>query len=495
MERPIPAGLDTEYGFLVEARGAEDLVEDATEFVRAYPGPAFAGWDYRWESPRADLRGFRLDRLAFDPEDAKFDSGRSHGPAHEVRSDRILPNGARLYNDHGHPEYSTPECLSLKDVALHDAAGELAILRAARSLEKGMGRQVRAYKNNTDFHGASYGTHESHLVPRRFGFQPLFQAVLPMLVARQILTGSGKVGAESGPEATYQLSQRADFFVEPANAETLFRRPIFNTRDEPHGDAVDWIRLHVISGDACMIPGATARKIGLVRLALWLMERGEAPLWRLADPVRTFQSISRDETYAFRVPLEGGSWTDAYEIIDSYLAAADKVLDLDAEHRALIEECAGLLRDLRECPERFAKHVDWAAKRSVLETYMAEEGSDWRDPALRSYDLEYHNVDPDEGLHAALEEMGSVEAGPNWADRAAALEAPPNDTRALARGLAVSRFGKQLVTAGWRSLTFRIDGREVDVPLAPDASYAKGALTEAFDVETFVRTLKGEDHA
>ncbi|RYG45896.1 hypothetical protein EON79_11510, partial [bacterium] len=350
MERPIPAGLDTEYGLLLEGRGAEDLIDDATACVRAYPGPAFVGWDYRWESPRADLRGFRLSQLAFDPEDAKFDQGRTHGPAHEIRADRVLPNGARLYNDHGHPEYATPECVSLADVALHDAAGELAILRAARALEEQVGVPVHAYKNNTDFHGASYGTHESHLVPRRFGYPALFSAVLPMLVARQILTGSGKVGSETGTAATYQISQRADFFVEPANAETLYRRPIFNTRDEPHGAHEDWIRLHVISGDACMIPGATARKIGLVRLALWLMERDEAPVWRLADPVRTFQSISRDETLAFRVPLEGGSWTTAYEIVDSYLAAADKVLDLDAEHRALVESCGAPGRASRSLP-------------------------------------------------------------------------------------------------------------------------------------------------
>ena len=132
------------------------------------------------------------------------------------------------------------------------------MLRAAAALAEESGREVRIYKNNTDFHGASYGTHESYLVPRSLGYQRLFDACVPMLVARQVLVGSGKVGAETGPFVSYQLSQRADFFVEAANAETLYRRPVFNTRDEPHGDARRWIRLHVIAGDANMIPAATA---------------------------------------------------------------------------------------------------------------------------------------------------------------------------------------------------------------------------------------------
>src|SRR5579859_5636926 len=107
--------------------------------------------------------------------------------------------------------------------AKHDCAGQMAVLDAARTLQEQTDRSIQIYKNNTDFHGASYGTHENYLVPRKLGFEALYSAVLPVLVARQVLTGSGKVGSESGPAATYQLSQRADFFVEAVNAETLFR--------------------------------------------------------------------------------------------------------------------------------------------------------------------------------------------------------------------------------------------------------------------------------
>jgi proteasome accessory factor A len=489
MLRPILSGLETEYGLLVEGRGAEEQVDDSMALVREYPGECFVGWDYRYESPRADLRGFRLERLAHDPEDAKFDRGRTYGRDHEVRADRVLPNGARFYNDHGHPEYSTPECWSLAELAAHDCAGQIAVLRAAKAFEEKIGRSVRVYKNNTDFHGASYGTHESYLVPRPQGFENLFRDVTPMLIVRQVLTGAGKVGAENGKSATYQLSQRADFFAEPANAETLYRRPIFNTRDEPHGDPAKFIRLHVISGDANMIPACTARKVGLVKLALHLSEAGTAPRWGIKDPVWTFQSISRDDSYEFRVEL-AASWTNAYEILESYFAAAEQTLDLDRELCDLIASSRQLLVDLRENPERFRRQVDWAAKKAVLEQFMAEEGTDWRDPALQAYDLEYHNPDPEEGLHAALVQMGEVEPDPDEADLLACLDGVVEPTRALARGLAVRKFSKQIVTAAWRTITFQVGSETVEVELPPDATYP-AQLADAPDVETFITILRG----
>ncbi|MGV3617739.1 MAG: proteasome accessory factor PafA2 family protein [Fimbriimonas sp.] len=490
MLRPILAGVETEYGLHTEGRGAEDQVEDAMALVREISDGRFVGWDYRYESPRSDLRGFRLDRLAVDPVDARFDAGRRHGEAHEIRSDRILPNGARFYNDHGHPEYSTPECLSIHALARHDCAGQLVVLDAARTLAARVGREVRVYKNNTDFHGASYGTHEGYLVPREVGFDRLFRDLLPMFVVRQVLVGAGKVGAESGAACAYQISQRADFFTEPANAETLYRRPIFNTRDEPHADPARWIRLHVICGDANMIPAATARKVGLVKLALHLAEAGTAPLWRIKDPVRAFQAISRDETYGFRVELEGRSWTTAGEILESYFAAAEATLDLDDEMRWVVDSSRQLLGDLTRNFDRFRREVDWAAKRHVLEQVLAEEGTDWRDPSLRSYDLEYHNADPEESLHAALVQMDEVAPDPDFADLRASLEGVDEPTRAFARGIAVRKYREHLVSAAWRSLTFRVGGKAIEVELPPDATYPP-ELADTPDVETFIQALRG----
>ena len=482
----ILCGLDTEYGLLLGGRGAEEQIEDATAFVRASPDGRFVGWDYRPESPRSDLRGFRLEALAFDPVDAQFDTGKSHGAPHEIRADRVLANGARLYNDHGHPEYATPECRSVWEIALQDRAGEGFMLRAAAALADTTGLDVRVYKNNTDFHGASYGTHESYLVPRALGFQRLFDACVPMLVARQLLVGAGKVGSETGVWVDYQLSQRADFFVEAANAETLYRRPVFNTRDEPHAEASRWIRLHVIAGDANMIPAATARKAGLLKLALALAEAGEPPQFKLADPVRAFMDVSRDATRRrFEIKLAGGSWTTADEILEGYFAAAQARLDLDEDARWTIDSSRRLLGQMRTDESAFRREVDWAAKRFILD----QADLDYKDPALRAYDLEYSNPDPEEGLHSALEDMGEVDPGPGVEDRG---ERVREGTRARARSVAVRRFAGELQSASWRTLVFK-NGAEID--LEPDVDYPE-TLEAIDDVGTFIEALRGlqKDH-
>lgn len=491
MTSPILAGIETEYGLLVEGRGAEDQIDDSQQVIRSYPGPCFVGWDYRFEAPRSDLRGFTQSRLNYDPEDAKFDAGRVHGSDFEVRADRVLPNGARLYNDHGHPEYATPECFTLKELALHDKAGEIAVLRAAAAYAETSGREVRVYKNNTDFHGASYGTHESYLVPRELGFEKLFRALLPMLIARQVLCGAGKVGSESGESVPFQISQRADFFTEAASVDTLYRRPIFNTRDEPHGDPEKWIRVHVIAGDANMMASCTIRKVGLVKIALTLAMLDEVPFWDIPDPVRAFQKVSRDLTREFRVTLKGANWTTAYEILESYLSAYEALIgtDVDEELREVCRECRTLCSELQR-GEDVSHKIDWAAKLAMLEHYIEEEGVDWTDASLRSFDLEYHNPDPSEGLYAALAELDSVEAPPSGADLEARLTRNFESTRALARGLAVSRFSQRLLGVSWASLSFRGGHDPIELYLPPDRIYP-AQLEAAESVEEFIELVRG----
>jgi Pup amidohydrolase len=465
--RRILAGTDTEYGLLIEGRDAKTQVEDSQAFVRNSPHKGFLHWDYRFENPRNDLRGFQLKNLAVDPNDAKYDIGKNYASSIEIRSDRVLTNGARLYNDHGHPEYATPESFSIFELARFDQSGEAIVLDCRKD------ETTKLYKNNTDFHGASYGTHESYLVPRNYSFDALYSAVTPMLIVRQILTGAGKVGAESGERCDFQLSQRADFFVETANAETLWRRPIFNTRDEPHADPARWIRLHVISGDANMNPVCTAMRVGLVKLALYLLDAGVSPNWRLVDPVRTFVSISRDTSYEFRIPLEQGSWTTAYEIFESYFSAYEAAALSEAEMDWVVSQGRLLLSQLKSDFDSFRKRVDWAAKKHLL----SQIGLDWQDSAMLAYDLEYTNIDPDEGLYHALVDAGEIDES--------LPDAHTPHSRALPRGIAVHRFSEHLTRVGWRGLTF---GEEF-IELPPDKAYPE-SLNDIVDVETFVKALR-----
>ena len=361
-----------------------------------------------------------------------------------------------------------------------------------------MDAKVSLYKNNTDFHGASYGTHENYAVPRTIGFERLYQAVTPILVVRQILCGAGKVGSEAGRACSYQLSQRADFLVEPYNTETLFRRPVFNTRDEAHADPRDWIRLHVICGDANMIPSATARKVGLVKLALALEINQQAPRWKLKNPVECFHQISRDESYKFRDRAGRGELDDGGEYFGVLLrrfrtgvrpSAGAQPGSTEAESFDLIAECRQLLQDLQECPERFAQKVDWAAKKKMLEHFMEEEGSDWSDPSLRAFDLEYHNIDPEESLFSALQDMGAVEMMPPQERLNACLKGNLEGNRARVRSIAVSKFKESIASVCWRSIVFRHDSQNVEVLLEPDVVYP-AQLEDAEDVGTFIKWIQ-----
>ena len=160
---------------------------------------------------------------------------------HEMKSDLVLPNGARFYNDHTHPEYSTPECRTLKDLLAHDRAGERIVQRAAdrRNQRSGRHAHVQLYKNNTDFHGHSYGCHDNYLVSRSIPFPALVAGLLPFLVSRQVIAGAGKSVSKRRIRlcaGAYQLSQRADFMEAELSVDTMHNRPILNTRDEPHAD-------------------------------------------------------------------------------------------------------------------------------------------------------------------------------------------------------------------------------------------------------------------
>lgn len=488
---PLLCGIETEYGLVVEGRGAEDQVEDARAFVRSIADRRFLAWDYRFESPRSDLRGFTVDRLAVDPTDAEFDRGKAHGNDREVRADTVLPNGARLYNDHGHPEYATPECDDFDLLAQHDAAGEWAMSRLARAYSKQTGLDVRVYKNNSDFHGASYGTHENYLAPRALEWPKIVGALIPLLVVRPILVGAGKVGAESGDPVDFQLSQRADFFVEPLNVETLFRRPIFNTRDEPHADPAMWRRIHVIAGDANMMRACTWRKMALVQLVLQLVKMGHCPQWPLLNPVNSAKAVSRSLATATQIDLEGRNWTTPRQIFEGYFGAAESVgLDGVPWVNRLIGECRELLDDLDGEGTLAKRRIDWAAKRNMLALMSDLEGRSFSLAEQQSYDLEYHRVDGEGGLYHAVQAMDLVDETPLSLEATDGLLGQfDGNGRARLRSIAVRHFAAHLDNVSWRALTFRIDDKlvTVDLPVNSPCHIDETALS---DVESFIGAIQ-----
>jgi len=497
-------GLETEFGITRDGVETVDVVAESIELVRGYTEHgAHMKWDYDLEDPHRDARGFRAAELLQDTdESAYFEIDRNRPLSfEEIKSDLVLSNGARFYNDHAHPEYATPECTTLREIVAQDKAGERILAECARrrNLKLPNDQAVRLYKNNTDFSGHSYGCHDNYLMQRDVPWDRIVAGVLPFLVTRQIFAGAGKMGIETesagGQPGTYQISQRADFFSVLVSIDTMNRRPLVNTRDEPHADSRQYRRFHVILGDANMSEWATALKLGTTALVLDLIERGSAPQLEIAQPIDATKSISRDQTYDWIIELTDGRKISAVEVQRIYLAAARKAHPLpDHELKWLLEEWEAVLNDLDRDVMLCRDRVDWVAKKELLETLRSEEQLSWTDPWLQSIDLEYHNIVPENGLYYELMRQGGMRRFVTEAEIKQAIFGPPADTRAYFRGRSVARFNSQIKSIQWDEIVFA-DGMGLQrVQLTqpndnPRLAALNTAAREAADYQEFIRKV------
>jgi proteasome accessory factor A len=450
-------GLETEYGLHIEDADPGRMVEESRALVQAYDGPYLSPWDYSAEDPRRDMRGFTVANLVRDPADARYDAGGTAcASISDEHADRVLPNGGRLYNDHGHPEFSTPECTSLRELVAYDRAGAGIVLACARRRAEVLGQQVVVYKNNTDFHGASYGTHECYLVRRDTPVEKLIEGLASFLATRQVFAGSGKTAFEGDHQewGRFQISQRADFIAVEASVDTLHRRPLFNTRDEPHATADRYRRLHVICGDANMSDWATALKVGTLSLVLDAIEQGVPMPCTLQDPVSAVRDVSRDPSLRARLRRRDGTMLTAIEVQRRYLDAAAGADSDWPDRQWVLDEWSAVLDDLERDWANAADRVDWCAKRRMVEDFIRDEKLDWSSPIVQSLDLAYHDVDPETGLQRELESEGLMRRLVSEADVEAAMIRPPENTRAYVRGHFASRHAESVLSVGWSSLAF-----------------------------------------
>lgn len=332
--------------------------------------------------------------------------------------------------------------------------------RAAQRRNKALGgTPVRLYKNNTDFHGHSYGCHDNYLVARAVPFSALVAGLVPFLVSRQVVAGAGKVGTEAqesryvpGP---YQISQRADFMETELGVDTMHNRPILNTRDEPHADRQRYRRLHLIIGDANMCEYATALKVGTTQLVLDLIARGSVPDLELEHPVAAVKQISRDSDLQTVVRRHNGRTIAAVDIQIQYYEAATRMFSgSDGESDWVLKEWGETLQLLTHNRQQLVGKLDWVTKQWLLETFLREERLEWDDPWLASLDLEYHNIDPEMGLYMGLEAERKA-----WRLTSAemieeAIRNGPADTRGGLRGLCVQRFPEEIQSIQWEQVRF-----------------------------------------
>ena len=468
-------GIETEYGITVDGMEDLDVVRESIEIVRSYTAHgASMKWDYNLEDPHQDARGFRAAELLQDTDEAAYYEIDKNRPLsfEEIKSDLVLSNGARFYNDHAHPEYSTPECSTIREIVMQDSAGERILAECARRRNKTLpeGMETKLYKNNTDFVGHSYGCHDNYLMRRDVPWDRIVREVVPFLVTRQIFGGAGKMGVEGEDTAStpgvYQIAQRSDFFSVLCSIDTMNRRPLVNTRDEPHADAEAYRRFHVIVGDANMSQFATALKIGTTGLVLELIETGHAPQLDLANPIEATKSISRDASYAWIVELRDGRKISATDIQRLYLGAAKEHCRKDGDTPWLLREWEQVLDDLALDYWRCRDRLDWVAKKFLLTTFQESERLEWTDPWLQAIDLEYHNVALDRGLFYELMREGQMRRIVSEDEIRQAIFQPPETTRAFFRGRAVAKFNREIESIQWDELTFRSNGTTRTVTLA-----------------------------
>jgi Pup amidohydrolase len=457
MAIPKVCGIETEYGIVVRG-GESNPVSASSLLINAYVNATSRkiGWDFEDETPANDARGFSLDDV-FAPE------------VETSLVNAVLPNGARYYVDHAHPEISIPEVTTAAEAVRWDRAAD-EIVRASMGYAAELlpdGAELVVYKNNSDGKGNSYGCHENYLMSRDTPFGRIASQITPHFVTRQVFCGSGKVGCEqSGREPAdvpFQLSQRADFFEEEVGLETTLKRPIVNTRDEPHCDPQKYRRLHVIVGDANMSEVATYLKVGTTSILLAMIEDNElGDEWLLGNPVPAIRQVSHDPTLRRTIILRDGRRATALELQWGLLERARKYEQTHGLH-AVGEEIGAdvlarwerVLAGLEGDPVAVADWVDWVAKQRLVDGYAERHGLEPTSAKLKAIDLQYHDLRPERCLASKV----GLETIVGGDEVVAAMTEPPTTTRAYFRGRCLQKFPNEVVAANWDSLVFDV-GRD-----------------------------------
>ena len=493
-------GIETEYGIVVRGGGESNPVTASSMLINAYvgelerqrlAGPKVA-WDFEDESPGNDARGA---------------AGPSSPPEVETHLvNAVLTNGARYYVDHAHPEISTPECADARAVVVFDRAAEEIVRRSIIAANRLLpdGQELVVHKNNSDGKGNSYGCHENYLMSRQVPFGRIVTHATAHLVTRQIFTGSGKVGSEaqgvSNTEVPYQLTQRADFFEAEVGLETTLKRPIINTRDEPHADAQKYRRLHVIAGDANCSETATLLKVGTTAFVLCLVEDDAmAKSFVFRAPVPALRKVSYDLTLSTPLELVDGTTITALEVQWELLDRSKKWAEshgleaVGGEVGALVlREWEAVLSGLESDPMTLADRLDWVAKHRLLTGYQERHDVGWDDPRIAALALQYHDMRPERSLsdRVGLRKIASP------AEVEQAMTDPPEDTRAFFRGTCLKRWASQVVAANWDSIVFDIGAsslRRVPMmePLRGTRAHVGTVLDESADPAELLARLNG----
>jgi proteasome accessory factor A len=451
-------GLENEYG--ISSKLNTDPITLSNRIVFAYAKHVYPEsnirWDYDVENPLRDARGFDISRADADPSQLT-DEG-------QAIPNLVLPNGARFYVDHAHPEYAAPEVLNPIDITKWDLAGE-QIMKVAVALDakEFPEDKIRVFKNNVDNKGSSYGTHENYQMNRSTQFSKIVAGLTPHFITRQIFCGAGRIGiGQKSENIGYQISQRADYIEAHVGLETTMKRPIINTRDEPHADLKISRRLHVIIGDANMSDFANILKVGSTALVISMIEDEFVDFDEvdLLNPVGVVKDISHDLDMKNIYLTNSGKKFSAIDIQEWYLEKSKLYLSqigYDNNSRQVIDFWEQALMGLRNNKDDLADRVDWIAKLALINRYKEKQNLTLNDDLIQSLDFKYSEITSDDGIAQVLRRKNFLKQYLEASEVDKAISEPPTDTRAWFRGKALSKFSKSIAAASWDSLILDID--------------------------------------
>ncbi|WP_018143080.1 depupylase/deamidase Dop [Alloscardovia criceti] len=518
-------GSETEYGISSKGGQYENHVSLSFDVVEAFrhmqPELSHVRWDYGSEDPVHDARGYHMPR-AHVSSDLLTDR-------EELRATNApQPNGARVYVDHAHPEYSAPEVTTPRQALLYNRAGDLLMQTAVTQFEQHTGRTLTLYRNNVDGKGASWGSHENYQVKRSVPFDDLAGLFMTHAITRQIYTGSGRVGLGKKSEIPgFQLSQRADYVHTKIGLQTTFDRPIVNTRDESHSTD-EFRRFHVIVGDANRMDMPELLKYGTTSLIFWALEQScERGLdyqrflaaIHLSNPVDALHRVSHDLSLKERQDMRAGEPLSAFQLqlrlktwvyeVAAQVYGTDsqgEPLWPDEDTREIIRLWNQALQDVaciatadetaRLTLTEPAQRVEWFLKWQIMESMRRRKNTDWAHPMLQAMDISWARLE-DSSLWQKVSARSQHLISPE--DIAHAAAHPPQDTRAFMRGFVLKNYAPYVVSVSWDLIALREQAEDKAVIISIDnpSQHTQEDYSRTFTVQPSIKEvldwLKNQD--
>lgn len=389
-------------------------------------------------------------------------------------------NGAKLYNDLDHIEYSSPECLSFKDVVLYDFAGDHIVSsitkRFAFSGAKDFGKKggykgFFVTKNNSDFVRPItdyseaihfYGSHENYLAQSRI-FIPdseasvrLSREIFPsFLASRVIYHGAGGFRCDNN-RWKYVVSPKAFTIQRLTGGTTQSDRPLVDTRGiDPESEHAGrgMVRLHLIYSDSNMSHFSTYMRFMTTHLVLRVLEerggrlKSSFPVFE--DPIEALRIFAGDAKVKLKARTVGGKNLGAADIQKFFIEEADKLV-LSKEEKGGHKYWADVNERMMKDPESLNRELDWVIKDNAMRLSMKKNAYGMQSPKARVFDVRYHDIS-DKGIFNIMRAGGLVDVMFSASEIEKAANNPPRGTRAKVRAMAIRAYKERNdnVYIGW----------------------------------------------